>query len=343
MKHKIKCLLFTLLLCSCEEVQHMPESFSTIGEILVKNELAVTTTARSSASKDAFALGDKIYLYGYSKLLPADTIGARFMPAAAGTIGTVYEYEKDQDGWHRFQRPQIPGDQEMGFWRTKQYHDFTAYYLENEPLSPDFKCEMGPTGLPKEDLLWGNITNVYFSGETHIVPKIMFKHQLSRIKVEVMHDMENITAEDFEIREFKFKLDKSEETFNLETGKWKNPKVEEHLIIETFTPLVMDTFPKLTFVEIADLWVLPDCTISDFEFSITQKGEDKDFYIDFESLFNGNDNGDPATIITKPGYITVLQIKFGDIKQIIFTVSLKPWEVEKKTGAIEDRDIDIPL
>ena len=344
MKHKIKYLIFTLLLCSCEEGQHVSESFSEIDGFYVKKEQVQKTMTRSSGNKETFVSGDKIYLYGYAKL-HVDSTATRFMPDAAGTTGIAYQYDRDQDGWHRFQRISTSSDPEMGFWRTGQYHDFTAYHMDPQPASSNLILEMNETGLPPKEILWGEVKNIFFSGEVHVIPKITFKHQLSRIRVEVMHDMEEITSENFEITRIEFDLDKKGATFDLEKGLWKDiiPETNGHHIVEAFSPALVMTdekFPKLVLTEVADWWVLPNCTLSDFKFSITQSSVNKEFIIDFENLFNGNDNGEPTTIVTKPGYITVLRVQFGEIKQIIFTVSLIPWDVQSEESSITDEELD---
>ena len=342
MKYKIKYLIFALLLISCEDADQVQESISEVNEFLVQKEQETAPNLRASASKDVFVSGDKIHVYGYSKSLEGGT-GTRFMPLDNGTIGATYVYEKDQDGWHRFLRDQTDG-LEMGFWRTGLYHDFIAYYREQQPVSPNLVFTLASDGLPKKELLWGKANDIYFSGEARIIPKITFKHQLSRIKVEVLHDMDNITTEDFKITQIEYKLNRSEATFNLEAGLWSNivNASPGHQITETFSGgIVMNNtdFPKLTLVEIADWWVLPGSSLSDFVFSIRQKGKNKDFPMSFESLFDENETGIPTEIITKPGYITVLRIEFGEIKQIIFTVSLRPWEVDARSGDITDNEL----
>ena len=344
MKYVIKCLLFASLFYACEEVEHVSESFSEINEFLIQREPEVTTTLRSSGdSKETFVSGDQIYVYGFSKpVAGASTLidgRVRFMPTV-GEIGTIYEYERNRDdGWHRFKRTPSLIDPEIGYWRTKQYHDFTAYYYDHTPaqITRELELEMTATGLPKEELLWGEVKDIYFSGEALVIPEIKFKHQLSRIRVLVMHDMADIAAEDFDITGIQFKLDKSAATFNLETGEWTNSVSEEHQIAEAFTDLEMDDFPKLEFQEITDLWVLPYCTISDFKFSLIQHELPlPDFSVNFEGHFDDSGTGNPTTIVTKPGYITTLRILFGKIKPIIFTVSLDPWDVQSKTSTITD-------
>ena len=347
MKRKFKYLLFILLLCSCEDVQDVPESFSEVNEFSVRKEQLVTTTAKSSGSKDAFGINDEIYIYGYSKLNTGDP-GDRFMPKASGTIGAAYQYHMSynnisQEAWYRFQRVQSGSDQEMGFWRTKQYHDFVAYYSE----SSDMVFSMDETGLPEEDLLWGKVEDVYFSGEAHIIPEIKLQHQLSRIRVEVVHDMQGITSENFEIVKIEFNLSKKEAAFDRETRDWINIDASGQQIVKNFPPdypsgfgMQMDEnkFPRAELVEIADWWVLPDCKLSNFEFTITQSGAEKSFSdVLFESFLDNT--GGPAEIITKPGCITVLRIEFGEVKQIIFTVSLEDWDVKKESSSITEEEI----
>ena len=263
MKHIIKYLIFALLLYSCEEKQRVSESFPEINEFSAKKELPITTTTKSHAdSKETFKSGDTIYVYGFSKSVAGASTPVegrnRFMPAADGTIGAAYGYYSDLgSNWYRFKKVD---DVEMGFWRTGQYHDFTAYYYDPKPTSADLILAMDSTGLPKKELLWGQTKDVFFSGQAHIIPEIRFEHKLSRIRVEIMHDMDNITTENFTLEKIQLKLDKSGETFNMETGTWKNPvnPVGKIKIVEAFDPSwIMDNieFPKLTFVPIADLWV----------------------------------------------------------------------------------------
>ena len=347
MKQKMLYLIFILLASACEDTLHEPELSSlSISDFLVQRGSMTAMEMRSSGeSKDTFKTGDLIRVYGYAKLDSSAITFAegreRFMPIEDGATGFAYIYNATQpNNWCHFSRGIGDASLKMGFWRNGFYHDFSAYYFPDEPTSNEIEYNMVDTGLPRKDLLWGATKNIYFSGETHLVPEITFRHQLSRIRVEAMHDMESITSEDFFIEQITFHLDKSEATFNLETGLWTDSIVGDIQIDKVYASLQMtnENFPRLNFIQIADWWVLPNCKLSDFEFSINQKGTPKSFMIDFENLLN--DDGDELTeIITKPGYITTLRIQFGEIKQIIFTVSLQPWDIDEKESEIGDGNI----
>jgi len=345
MMYKIKYLPFVLLLYSCEKVEQVSESVSVINEFLIQKESVTTSDLKSTGSKDIFTSGDEIYLYGYSKSSNSPTIGTRFLPMADNTTGVTYEYEEDKNEWQRFLRNENDG-LEIGFWKTGLFHDFRAYYLETKPATPNLELTLTSDGLPKEDLLWGEVKNVYFSGAEYTIPQIKFKHQLSRIRVDVMHDidMEGVTSEDFKITEIKFNLDKKKATFNLETGEWDSEDLTGILIKEEFPSGKSIPIPKLTFEEVAEWWVLPESTLSDFMFHLSRKGEDdaEPYVVKFENLFEETEDGEPAVVKTKAGYITVLRIKLGDIKQIIFTVSLEPWEKHPEKETITDKDIVEP-
>ena len=353
MKYNIKYLILILSLYACEKIPHTQQPPSeTINEFLIIEEEMESTIARSSVNDNKeFISGDSIRLYGYSKQIAGAETPAqgreRFMPEADGISGATYKYSKDQTGgWHRFFRDEST-DQIMGFWRVGFFHDFSAYYSEITPTTGDSirfimsSRETNP-GLVPKNLLWGESRDIYFSGDAQIIPKIRFYHQLSRVRVEVMHDMPPVAIEDICIDSIKFDLAKSGATFNLETGLWRNWVDTPITIAKEFSPSdgqMDDTkFPRLKFIEIADLWVLPHCTLSDFKFYLTQGTNEKDFEIDFKDLFN--DNGDePTEIITKPGYVTTLRIQFGEIKQIIYTISLQPWHRTEVESIIKDDNL----
>ena len=344
MKHEIKCLVFVLLLCACEGAQYVPESFVETNEFLVKKESAVTMRTRSSSEwvKDIFEPNDIIYIYGYSKQVEGAATVAdgrnRFMPVSDNTTvttGAAYEYYSDQNnGWYRFYRdPDVDDGQEIGFWRSRQYHDFTAYYYDPMPISPNLELEMTTIGLPKNELLWGDTTDIYFSGDAHVIPRIRFEHQLSRIRVDVVHEMNVPTADNFKVMKLELNLDRKKASFNLETGEWTDPlgsilltadPNEDFLYIEQLDP-----------TPIHEWWVLPYCEISDFKLYLMRDNVvlDEPIEVEFQNYL------DPLkTPITQSGYITVLRLEFGDIKSIIFTVSLEPWDPYRPEDDIEIND-----
>ena len=339
MKHEIIYLLFALLLFSCSEEHHVQESFSEMNDFFVEKESAITTTTRSSSGpKDGFELNDEIHIYGYSKLTPGASTPAegrnRFMPIAddvTPTIGAAYEFVSNQSGgWYRFYRdPSIDDGQLIGFWRTRQYHDFAAYYFEPKPTTPVLEFEMDSDGLLQNELLWGDTTDIYFSGEVQIIPRITFKHQLSRIRVEGVHDMNIPTSSNFEIDWLELGLDKQKASFDLETGKWSNILVSP-LTLTAVPNTFLDEGNQLEPINIHEWWVLPGCTISDFKLNIKRGTLSETKEVSFQDFFDPDDT-EP---ITKPGYITVLRLEFGDAKSIIFTVSLEPWDLYRPENPI---------
>ena len=347
MKHSTKYLIYpllALLLSACEnDDRHAPELPSpTIDELEVRTMQPIVTTTTRAGEKNQFESGDNIYIYGFAKQT-AGTAGTRFMPENPNTAGATYQYDKPLDGaikWHRFKSTPEPG-QTLGFWRTGQYHDFNAYYYHPKPTGPTIDFPMTATGLPEQELLWGRKEDELFTGQVHIIPKIEFNHQLSRIRVEVMHDIPEVASENFVLTALGFDLNKSKATFEMETGTWIDSTLTTHPIKKEFPlpGLEMNeiAFPRLKLVEVTDLWVLPYSRIEDFKIYYTQSGVLKFPTVDFESLFDYN-GGVPTVIVTKPGYITTLRVQFGEIKPIIFTVSLEPWISVPGGGTITQDD-----
>ena len=316
-----------------------------ITEFTAQSESPTVTNVRGFYDddvKEEFAANDKIYLYGFAKRDAGDP-GVRFMPFADNKAGIPYAYYSGNPGdeWHRFHRDESDPYQEIGYWRGGMYHDFAAYYYEGDApvVDGDLTLAMTTEGLPKQDVLWGRVDDIHFSGDTHIIPRIKLQHQLSRIRVEVMHDNDAITMDNFKVASVEFMLDHDKGAVDFETGTWSipaSPPQQPIKIIKNYgSGLEMGGFPRLVPSEIDDIWVLPGCTLSGFKLALYNGAQ---LQLPKEVVFRDemNNTGSPLEIVTQSGYITVLRILFGDIKQIIFTVSLEEWRTTEKDVVITD-------
>jgi len=315
-------LTFLLLLfASCEEQEPIIGNTSII-EFLTEVEQAKTTRSWTG-EKTVFENGDTIYVFGSAKTSSGGT-GVRFMPADDDSTGAAYISDnRDVLGWHRFKA----SGSDIGLWRDGFYHDFTAYYYTPKFETKNQTFTMDSLGLPPKELLWGETKNVFFNGNAIVIPKITFKHQLSRIRIKVIHDMAPEDALSFAISKIAFNLNNSSADFNVETGQWSSG-FGGPIGIELFPDTTLVDITRLESTDIIECWVLPNKEISDFY--VTLEGTLDPILVPFIH------NSDPSVknVITKPGYITELQLEFGDIRTIIFTVSLMPWEKVR-----EERDI----
>ena len=319
-----------LLLPACQKEEVPVFDGVAIDEFMVRTEQLASTKAYTGGEIEKFDTNDSIRVFGFFKAASSSTRGLRFMPAHNDSVGATYIYEKDVLGWHRFVK-----QSNVGAWRSGFYHDFTAYYLLNKPESKEVEYIMDSKGLAHEELLWGETKNEYFSGAAQIIPQITFQHQLSRIKVRVLHDMDTNASDAFSLTEFRFTLDNKEAVFNVETGEWSNSVTPEdvELSFELNPSVELRNTNRLKPIDAAECWVLPGRTISDFNLRIKNDISEKEEEV--EVKFKSH-SGFTNEVKTKAGYITILQLELTNLKPIIFTVSLTPWNVEKHLGEISD-------
>ena len=317
-------IIALLFFSSCEEKEPVTESVTLINEFMTEVEQAKITRSFDDDNKREFIIDDTIYVFGFAKATTGDT-GIRFMPDDNNDTGDKYIYEADVLGWHRFKA----FGSEIGLWRDGFYHDFTAYYYTSKFLTKNQTFVMNSSGLDPDELLWGEVKNIFFSGNSVVIPKITFKHQLSRIRIRVVHDMAPEDAEAFTINEITFNLDNSSADFNAETGQWSN-HTGGTIGIGLYPNENLNNIARLTSEAITECWVLPNKAISNFY--VTLDGSLDPIPVFFKNDFNPN----ITQPITKPGYITELQMEFSDIRTIIFTVNLVPWVKIQKESDITD-------
>ena len=227
MKHvRIYLLPLFLLLAACHETEQVPETSTIVISELIAETEQMPTSRAANGEKIKFEDGDKIHVFGFYKSSPSPTRGTRFMPdvnyLTTSGIGLTYTYlNESYNRGSRFRRTPTGGDPEVGFWRVGQYHDFTAYYFAGlRPTGEDQLFPMGTTGLPDEELLWGEVMDLPYNGNAVIRPEIKFKHQLSRIRVELIHNMNDDVAEDFTITGLEVALNAEQAKFNFAEGEW---------------------------------------------------------------------------------------------------------------------------
>ena len=326
MKHiLINCVWVLLLLTACQETESLPKSSSPeIGELMARTE-QIKISTRSSSEKKEFEIGDEIFVFGFAKTTDPGKELELFMPDdVSSTVGLTFIYDNYLSRI-RFGREATIPDPEMGFWRVGQWHKFNAYYRSAKSDTEVLTFTMDEDGLTPEDFLWGESNEVYFNGDAVLTPTITFKHQLSRIRVELVHDTEPHDAENITITGLDVKLNRKQDNFDLVTGKWeeltpkipivleqrdlgKNLKGIERLVAE---PITSD-----------DWWTLPNCEIIELILYFTRNGTPYDTTVTFKS------NNDPnASPVTRAGYITQLRLHIDDIKSIVFTAALKDWDV----------------
>ena len=317
-------IISLLFFSSCEEKEPVMGGGVSINEFMTEVERARISRSFDDNNKTEFAIGDTIYVFGLAKATTGDT-GIRFMPNDNDDTGDRYIYEADVLGWHRFQA----FESEIGLWRDGFYHDFTAYHHASKFEFKDQTFAMDSSGLAPNELLWGEVKNVFFSGNSVIIPKITFNHQLSRIRIKVIHNMAPGDAQNCTINKITFNLNNSSADFNAEKGQWSNYSGGSSGI-KLLPGKNLDEIPRLTSEEIIECWVLPTCLIDDFY--VTLDGIEDPILVSFKHNFDPN----ISPPITKPGYITELQMEFGDVRMIVFTVNLVPWVKVKKESVIED-------
>ena len=353
MKHLIKYTLFMLLLSSCNKEQQPPVLMPITG-LEANNE---STKERALGSKNEFGVEnsnpDKIYIYGWSK----STIGGlktRFMPEEGdggtphldASSGATYTYKRTElSGWQRFERVIVPTvDEYMPYWRPSFYHDFAGYYYYFDEagyekqgsdtdeltftMAPDGSGPNSGSGLENRELLWGEEKDYLFTGASQIIPQIPFKHQLSRIRVEMVHDLPDVASSLFEVNSISLEIDRKSNIFYTQTGDWEDAPSTAYTLEKIWTtPLTLGvdiSAPRLESFPIHEWWVLPNCVISNFELDMSISGTSETYSLNFTDIFDQT----TTTVKTKPGYITVVRIKFGDIKPIIFSVTLDPWDTK---------------
>ena len=365
MKHLIKYILFVLLLSSCNK-DAQPPSLVMIADLEVNSENTKETKALDQKNKFEIINGnpDKIYIYGWSK----STIGGvrtRFMPKEGDGItpkldassGATYTFKRDElSGWQRFERIIVPAvDENMPYWRPSFYHDFAGYYYYFDEvgyekpvnatdelifaMAMDGSVPNSGSGLENRELLWGETQDFLFAGGSQVIPRILFKHQLSRIRVEMLHDMDDITTDNFAVSSITLDIDRTENTFYTQTGLWEDDTPTSYTLTKEWpdpNPLVLGTdipAPRLETFKVHEWWVLPNCEISNFVLRMYKSALLNVYPMSFKDIFDDL----VTTVTTKPGYVTVIRIKFGDIKPIIFSVTLDPWEtVPTNVGDITD-------
>ena len=319
-------LTFLLLLfASCEEQEPITGNAS-INEFLTEVEQAKTTRPLTwPGEKEKFEKNDTIHVFGFSKALSGG-VGTRFMPNDDNSTGATYLSDnRDVLGWHRFKAY----GSDIGLWRDGFYHDFTAYYYIPKFETKNQTFTMDSSGLPPKELLWGKTENVFFNGNVVVIPQITFKHQLSRIRIKVIHNMDSIAAESHTLEKIAFNLDNRSADFNVETGQWSNDSGGA-IGIELFPDTTLVDITQLESTDIIECWVLPNREISSFY--VTLENDPVPILVPFKHHFDPNID----KVITKPGYITELQLEFGEIRTIIFTVRLVPWEKVEKESDITD-------
>ena len=341
MKHlRIYSLPILLSLAACQGIERVPET-SLVSELTVKTEQMQTTRAVDPNEKKEFELNDEIHIFGFFKpAASTERSNVRFMPDVvnygdASGAGLTFKYMDSQSvasRGHRFGRTKTDATTEMGFWQIGQYHDFTAYYLPpyiSKPMGTEEEIlfEMDQSGLQPGELLWGESLNWIYRGDSEVKPVINFKHQLSRIRVELIHDMDEITAGNFIITGLDIQLSKQQASFNVAEGSWTAGTGSVTLTKEVNIPLEDVPFATLKTITDNDWWVLPGCSIGTFTLYFVngknENGEDNETLT--EVIFNHNDfpNTPP---ITRKGYVTVLRLHINDIRSIIFTATLQGWE-----------------
>ena len=325
-------LIISLLLSACRKEEEQPASNVVINELMVRSEQMTTTKAYTQGEITEFETNDSIRVFGFFKAATGDP-ATRFMPPIADVVpGATYVYERDVNGWHRFLNVS-----DAGAWRSGFYHDFTAYFLVDKPATNEVTYTMTATGLPPKELLWGETKDVPFSGDAQVIPRITFKHQLSRIRITRIHDLELNPGEVFNVINYSFKLDGKTAVFNVETGTWSGISAEDVLLSFGLNEQLHDG-NRLEDKFVTEFWVLPDRTITDFEMQIEQEIPPAPLQLKtIPVTFKGHTNP-TADIETKAGYVSTLRVEIGNLKPIVFTVSLEPWTVEKKTGEIKDPD-----
>jgi len=330
------CFSLLLLLVACHETEEMPKfSSAAISELMAETKQIQVT--RATEGKTAFTTGDEIYVFGFAKPSPGVGQGDRFMPDnvnfPSSGVGLAFTYG-NYSSKERFGREEddLDPNWEMGFWRVGQHHKFTAYYLDSQAPTEVISFAMSSGGLPEEDFLWGESEEVYFSGESVIVPKIIFKHQLSRIRVELIHDMEKSSAEGFTITQLDVHLDKIQDEFNVATGEWKNDP-SSPLTLTQLGDKKLSTIEALEVTHITDndWWTLPDCEIEMLTLHFEEDPNPKE--VTFKHHYDPN-----AKIMTKAGYITVLRLHIDDVLPIIFTATLEDWDVYNVAKEIDITD-----
>ena len=336
MKKNLTYLFLVLLLFpACRKDKYPADNVSISGFVA---GVETMTTRAGGPEKTKFEAGDKIYVYAYSSA-SAGAGKARFMPETDGITGATYVFNGNVSAGFRFDRQQSGIDNRMGLWRGGLYHDFTAYHMEPKYAGTKIPFVMNaPEGLSANELLWGrsNNSDIYFSGDIHIIPQITFRHQLSRIQVRVIHDIEDITAENFVLKGLEFTLNKTEATFDTETGQWEGT-VPGDITLSKALDKDLSEITRLDTLTVAEWWVLPDAEVirnsnnKHLKLSLERSGALEEPEIDFSHFFDPD-----APVETKPGYITVLQLEFDDVRSIVFTVSLEPWVKEDHIIDIED-------
>ena len=337
MKHvQIYLLPLLLLLPACRETGPTSESSPVISELMVGTEQMQISRA-TDGEKTKFENGDEIHLFGFVKSAASAAMGLRYFPDAAnypatGT-GLTFEFMNTSPiRGHRFGRTVTSADPEVGFWQVGQYHDFVAYYFAGGKAPAEkMPFPMDATGLEREELLWGVTKNWLFTGDATVRPEIKFEHKLSRIRVELVHDMNDIVVGDFVITKLEFQLDKQEREFDVVAGSWADP------VGGTGTVILEQDIDDIELKDIdvaevkriteEDWWVVPDCTISNFKLHYI-KGTDNNgdpYHTHAVVGFAHNDDPLLTTAKTKAGYVTTLRLNINDVKPIIFTADLSDW------------------
>ena len=320
-----------LLLSACQKEEVPVFEGGAIDEFMIRTEQLASTKSYTGGEIKKFEANDSIRVFGFFKAAESSSRGLRFMPAHNDSVGATYIYEKDVLGWHRFVK-----QSSVGAWRSGFFHDFTAYYLLKKPESKEVEYIMDNKGLAHEELLWGETKNVEFRGDAQIIPQITFQHQLSRIKVRILHDMDTNASDEFTVKEFRFELDNKRAVFNVETGEWNDDDAsgDVQLSFPLNSAITLDDSNRLEPLDAAECWTLPGRTISKFEVLISKGtgiGDEKYVSVDFESH-----SGFTSEVKTKAGYVTILQLELTNLKPIVFTVSLTPWIVQPHSGEISD-------
>jgi|GEM_PF-3488855 len=325
-------LSLLLLMTACNRAEHVPGSLSVISELIAETEQM--GLSRALTGKKTFESGDQIHLFGFVKPASSGTRGTRFMPAVITSgIGLTYTYMNSTSlRGYRFGRT-VTGLDEVGLWQVGQYHDFAAYYFAGGKFSAETKVFSidDETGLLPEELLWGETKNWLYRGDATIRPEIKFKHKLSRIRVELVHDMNEVAAGNFTITKLEFELNKDKREFDVVEGTWADIGGAGIATLEQDVDKALEDIPiaKVMTITDSDWWVPPGCTINNFvlHFINGKDGNGDDNHTSTPvGIFTHNDTNTPlAPVVTREGYITVLRLHINDVKPIIFTVELQEW------------------
>ena len=352
---RIYLLPLLLSLTACHEMEQTPEPSFFISELIA--ETGQMQIAKTLGEKENFVNNDEVHLFGFVKPAASATRGVRFMPDNANYptsgVGLTYTYiHRDPMSirGHRFGRTVTDPADEVGFWRVGQYHDFVAYYFASgKPTTEQMIFSMDDDiGLSHHELLWGEATNYLFRGDAVVRPEIEFKHKLSRIRVELVHDMDedDFLVETMTITGLEIDLNRKHHEFDVVEGIWTTPTGGAGTV--TLKQTINEPLENIPVAEVkeitdGDWWTTPDCGVTNFILHYTKTangGSPVDFSVPIQ--FGHNDNLDDLPVIptTQEGYITVLRLHINGVKPIIFTVELMGWNNEESHEIVIDDETE---